>query len=412
APDAQTLRRRVLELLDAVSALHETEELRGVARAAGLSLAEGPARAAFVARGPGEMAELLSARLRDVRTPAVSGAPHVCLLFPGHGAQWVGMGRDLLASSAHFRAELEACDRLFQPVAGWSLLDELVAPPSRSRLAEVDVVQAVLFALEVSLASLWRSFGVHADSVVGHSVGEVAAAHVAGILSLEDAVKVIHERGVLTRELAGKGGMVWLALGAQDALALVRELGVELVLGAENGPRSSVLSGGEDALATLLTALASRGIRGGRVNIAFASHSPQMDVLLARFEERLAGIRPQKSRVEMVSTVTGAVLAGPECDAAYWARNLRQQVRFSTAIGTVLARPGALCVEVSPHATLERLVQENSPKGAATPVFASFRRGEDALGGLLSTLGALYERGVSPDWDGVYPGVRAQPLPE
>ncbi|HEX8704281.1 MAG TPA: SDR family NAD(P)-dependent oxidoreductase, partial [Myxococcaceae bacterium] len=412
APDAQAMRRRVLELLDAVSALHETEELRGVAKAAGLSLAEGPARAAFVARGPGEMVELLTARLRDGRTTAVSSAPHVCFLFPGHGSQWVGMGRDLLASSARFRAEMEACDWLFQPLAGWSLLDELVAPPSRSRLAEVDVVQAVLFALEVSLAALWRSFGVHADSVVGHSVGEVAAAHVAGILSLEDAVKVIHERGVLTREFAGKGGMVWLALGAQDALALVRELGVELVLGAENGPRSSVLSGGEEALATLLAALASRGIRGGRVNIAFASHSPQMDVLLARFEERLAGIRPRESRVEMVSTVTGAVLAGPECDAAYWARNLRQQVRFSAAIGTVLARPGALCVEVSPHATLERLVHENSPKGASTPVFASFRRGEDALGGLLSALGALYERGVSPDWEGVYPGVRAQPLPE
>ncbi|SEM07181.1 Acyl transferase domain-containing protein [Stigmatella aurantiaca] len=412
APDAQTLRRRVLELLDVVSALHETEELRGVVKAAGLSLSEGPVRAAFVARGPGEMAELLSARLRDSRTSPVSGAPHVCFLFPGHGAQWVGMGRDLLASSAHFRARMEACDRLFQPLAGWSLLDELVAPPSRSRLAEVDVVQAVLFALEVSLASLWRSFGVHADSVVGHSVGEVAAAHVAGILSLEDAVRVIHERGVLTRELAGKGGMVWLALGAQDALALVRELGVDLVLGAENGPRSSVLSGGEEALATLLAVLASRGIRGGRVNIAFASHSPQMDVLLARFEERLAGIRPQQSRVEMVSTVTGAVLAGPECDAAYWARNLRQQVCFSAAIGTVLARPGALCVEVSPHATLERLVHENSPRGASTPVFASFRRGEDALGGLLFTLGALYERGVSPDWEGVYPGVHAQPLPE
>ena len=412
APDAPTLRRRVLELLDVVSALHETEELRGVARAAGLSLAEGPARAAFVARGPGEMAELLSARLRDGRTAAVTGAPHVCLLFPGHGAQWVGMGRDLLASSARFRAEMEACDRLFRPLAGWSLLDELVAPPSRSRLAEVDVVQAVLFALEVSLASLWRSFGVQADSVVGHSVGEVAAAHVADILSLEDAVKVIHERGVLTRELAGKGGMVWLALGAQDALALVRELGVELVLGAENGPRSSVLSGGEEALATLLASLASRGIRGGRVNIAFASHSPQMDVLLARFEERLAGIRPRDSRVEMVSTVTGAALAGPECDAAYWARNLRQQVRLSAAIGTVLARPGALFVEVSPHATLERLVHENSPRGASTPVFASFRRGEDALGSLLSTLGAMYERGVSPDWEGVYPGVRAQPLPE
>ncbi|MGW8367030.1 acyltransferase domain-containing protein, partial [Streptomyces wedmorensis] len=265
-----------------------------------------------------------------------SAAGGVAFVFPGQGAQWVGMGADLLGSSVVFARRMDECARVLDPLTGWSLL-EVVRGAGGPSLDAVDVVQPVSFAVMVSLASVWEACGVRADAVVGHSQGEIAAAVVAGVLSLEDAATVVVGRsGLIAARLSGRGGMASIAAGVDQVRALLTgHEGVEIA--AVNGPRSVVVAGDQQALTDLISACERDGLRIRRIPVDYGSHSAQVEEIEEELRAVLAGITPRAGTVPFYSTVTGEPVDTTTLDAGYWYRNLRQTVRFEEATQALAA---------------------------------------------------------------------------
>ena len=339
--------------------------------------------------------------------------PKVVFVYPGQGSQWVGMGRGLIEGEPVFRAEIEACDRAIGREAGWSLLEALHADAGHAKLDPIDVVQPALFAMAVALSALWRSWGVEPDAVVGHSMGEIAAAHVAGALTLEDAVRIICRRSRLLREVSGQGAMALVELSLEQAEAALSGHQDRLSVAVSNSPRSTVLSGDPGALEEVLARLAGQGVFCRRVKVDVASHSPQMDPLRPALLRALEGLAPGAVTVPLYSTVTGAGIEGAELGAAYWAQNLRAPVLFSLVIQRLLEQGHALFVEMSPHPILTPAIEEGlrhgEREGAALP---SLRREQEERRVLLESMGALYARGHAVAFERlVPPGGRCVPLP-
>ena len=396
--------------------------LRDVAYTASARRDHHPHRLAIVATTREEALEKLAtiadgggaAGLSDSHSS--SGArPKVVFVFPGQGSQWLGMGRQLVDEEPVFRQAIEACDAAIQREAGFSVLAELAADEASSRLGEIDVVQPLLFAVEVALAALWQSWGVVPDAVVGHSMGEVAAAYVAGVLTLDDAAKIICRRSSLLRRVSGKGAMGLVELTLADARAAIEGHEARLGVAVSNGPRSTVLSGDPEALEEVLSALEARGVFCRRVKVDVASHSPQMDPLRDELLAALTEVRPREARLAMWSTVTGEPVKGPECDAAYWVSNLRAPVLFSGVTQRLIDDGHLLFVEQSPHPILTPAVDENlREKKRAGAALGSTRRSSDERRSLLEALGVLYTRGLDldPAWKKLFPaGGRCVPLP-
>ncbi|WP_435845449.1 SDR family NAD(P)-dependent oxidoreductase [Streptomyces hygroscopicus] len=385
----------------------------------GYSLAVGRARLGHRAvLVGGDRAELLD-RLEAVRrgepapgtvtaggTPAAEGRRTV-FVFPGQGAQWEGMALELAEDSAVFRDRLMECERALRPLVDWSLMDVLRGAPDAPGLDRVDVVQPVLFSVMVSLAALWRSLGVEPDAVIGHSQGEIAAACVAGMLSLEDAAAVVALRSGLLERLSGKGGMVSVALSAEEAAERLGRWDGRLGVAAVNGPRTVVVSGDADALEELLAACAEDGVRARTIPVDYASHSGHVEAVEADLKEVLAAIGPRRGEVPLYSTVTGGPVDGTELDAGYWYRNLRQPVRFAPVVSTLTERGFDTFVEISPHPVLTASVEDS---GAGRPVCASgsLRRGEGGLDRFLLSAGELFVQGVEVDWAAVFAGSGAR----
>ncbi|WP_258563535.1 acyltransferase domain-containing protein, partial [Streptomyces phytophilus] len=253
-------------------------------------------------------------------------------------------------------------------------------------LGRGDVVQPALWAVMVSLARLWESFGVVPAAVVGHSQGEIAAAVVAGALSLEDGARVAALRSrVIARGLAGQGGLVSVALPADEVRDLLATVGGGLCVGAVNGPASTVVSGPVAALEKLTAALAAERIRVRRVDIDYASHSAQVDAVVPELLDALGEIPTRSCRVPFHSTVTGEPLDGRELDAAYWVSNLRRTVRFSDVVGNLLGRGHRTFVETSPHPVLSTAVSQTADAlGVEAAAVASLRRGDGGRQGFLT----------------------------
>ncbi|HEY6323292.1 MAG TPA: type I polyketide synthase, partial [Thermoanaerobaculia bacterium] len=369
-------------------------------------------RLAIVAAGREQMAarlfSFLAGELGEGTASGVRPAGprrKVVFLFPGQGSQWLGMGRELFATQPVFRTTLEHCAVAIAAETGWSLLAELDAAPERSRLEQVDVVQPALFAMQVALAALWRERGIEPDAVVGQSLGEVAAAHVAGILSLEDAARVICRRSRLVRKGSGSGAMAVVALPLDAAREAIRGSEDSLAVAVHNGPASTVLSGEPESLDRVLDELAARGVFCRRVKVDYASHSPQMDPLLPEIRRRLAELAPGAATVAFHSTVTGGRCAGPELDAGYWARNLRSTVLLAGTLERLLEAGHEIFVEVSPHPLLLGAVQQiAAPGGREVVLLPSGRREEGEREVLLGSLAGLYAAGVDPDWERLYAG--------
>ena len=357
-------------------------------------------RLAVVGRTAKELVAALDQALAAVPIATPFGQkPRVVFVFPGQGSQWLGMGRSLLDGEPAFRAAIERCDAAIRAEAGWSLLAELRASPDTSRLREIDVVQPTLFAVEVALAELWRSWGVVPDAVVGHSMGEVAAAHVAGILSLEDAARIICRRSGLLRQIAGKGAMAVVELSSDEAQAALAGHEDRLSVAVSNGPRSTVISGDPVALERVLAALTAREVFCRPVKVDVASHSPQVDVLRDALLEQLGGLAPRKGDIPIYSTVGAELRAGDAFGAEYWVQNLRQPVRFFDSLRGLLSDGHDLFIEMSPHPILLPAVDDAiAHLGASAITLASLRREEDELQVLRSSLGAFYARGGAVDW--------------
>ncbi|HEU5229536.1 MAG TPA: type I polyketide synthase, partial [Ktedonobacteraceae bacterium] len=340
-------------------------------------------------------------------------AHKIVWIFPGQGSQWLGMGRDLLEQEPVFRAAIEACDRVMRKYVEWSLLDALQVDQERSRQHEVDVIQPLLFAIEVALASLWRSWGIEPDAVVGHSMGEVAAAYVAGALSLNDAAWIICTRSKLLLRMSGKGAMAVVALSLEQARLIVSDYQDLVSVAANNGPTSTVLSGDPAALQEILAKLEHDGIFGSLIKVNVASHSPQMDLLYDDLLRLMQAVHPRQGDVSLYSTVTGALVDGNMLNAHYWVNNLRQPVLFLIAIKKLLEDNFDIFVEISPHPILASAVRQTIEQhGMFGFVQASLWRGEDGRAAMLTALGNLYTLGCKINWAALYPaGGRHVSLP-
>ncbi len=338
-----------------------------------------------------------------VRGVADRQAGPVVFVFPGHGSQWAGMGRQLYAESEVFARGIDECARALAPWIDWSLTDVVTDAESAVPLDRIDVVQPVMFAVMVSLASVWRSLGVIPDAVVGHSMGEIAAACVAGALSVEDAARIVALRGRALTELAGLGGMsaVSAPLGwVQDA---VERWPGRLCVGAVNGPTSVVVSGDLEALDEFAALGGSDGVQVRRVKIDYASHSHQIDRVRGRLLEASAGVSPRGSAVAFYSTVTGGRLDTRLLDGSYWYDNLRSTVRFGEVVEQLMRDRGGVFVEVSAHPVLAVAMAETADALAASPVIAgTLHKDDGSARKALSSLADLHVRGVEVDWSSVF----------
>ncbi len=349
--------------------------------------------AGATALGRGEPSATVVEGVADVQGRTV-------FVFPGQGAQWVGMGARLLDESPVFAERLSECAAALAPFVDWSLLDVVRG----QELDRVDVVQPASFAVMVALAEMWRCSGVEPDAVVGHSQGEIAAAVVAGALSLRDGARVVALRSqAIARTLAGRGGMMSIALPAAQVEAMLDD---RLSIAAVNGPNSVVVAGEPDALGALFDELSAREVRVRRIAVDYASHSAHVELLREELLDALSGIQPNPVAVPFFSTVTDQWEDGTGLDAGYWYQNLRQRVEFEPAIRALLAADHRFFVEVSPHPVLTAAIQETGPAAVVT---GTLRRDNGDLARFLTSAAELFVRGVPVRWD--FPGGRRVALP-
>ncbi|WP_143264448.1 type I polyketide synthase, partial [Amycolatopsis kentuckyensis] len=327
----------------------------------------------------------------------------VAFVFPGQGSQWVGMALDLMDTSPAFAARMRDCERALAPFVEWSLSEVL---GDETMLQRVDVVQPALFAVMVSLAEVWRAHGVQPDAVIGHSQGEIAAAAVAGALSLEDAARVVALRSKAILALAGRGGMVSVAAARE---IVEPRLTAEVSIAAVNGPAAVVVSGSPAALDALIESCEADGIRAKRVPVDYASHSGQVEAIEAELRELLAPVSPRSSAITFHSTVTAEPMDTAGLDGAYWYANLRNPVLFDTAVRQLAEDGYDTFIECSPHPVLTMSVEDTVDEAVVT---GTLRRGEGGLDRLYTSFAEAWVHGVDLDWTPAFgEGARLIPLP-
>jgi polyketide synthase 7 len=331
----------------------------------------------------------------------------VVFMFPGQGSQWVGMGAELLGVSSVFAEGLGACGEALGPYVDWSLEGVLRGDVGAPGLDRLDVIQPVLFAVMVALAGWWRACGVRPAAVVGHSQGEIAAAHVAGGLSLADAARLVALRSRVLAGLAGEGAMLSVSLSAERVAPYVERWGDRVSVGGINGPSSVMLAGEPDAVDVLLGELVADGVRARKVPTAsVASHTWRMEALRERMLEIGGPVVPLRGDVRFYSTVTGGLVDTVDLGAEYWYRNTREPVLFERAVRSLLGDGYRVFVEVSPHPVLTVGVQETVDDARDDPrdvaVFGSLRRDDGGVGRFMGSLAQAWVCGVNVDWARVF----------
>lgn len=336
-------------------------------------------------------------------TLSTAGPPKLVMVFSGQGSQWAGMGRQLLGEEPVFRAKVDECDALLAPLLGWSVRAELTAAAESSRLAETEVAQPALFTLQVALAALLESWGVVPDAVIGHSIGEVAAAHVCGALPLAEAARLVSLRGKIMQRATGLGKMAWIALPAKEVAAVIAGRESQVGIGAVNDPASTVLSGEGESLDEVVASLSERGIQCRPLRVNYAFHSPQMTALAAELAGTLGEVERRRTSLPMYSAVTGAAVDGLSLDAEYWRRNVRDPVQFAAAVQSAYEGGGRLFLEVGPHPVLTANLQQclSGGKDEAHVVFTLRRDGDDHRS-ILAALGGVYAHGAISDLHGLF----------
>ena len=333
-------------------------------------------------------------------------------VFTGMGPQWWGMGRNLFGEEPVFRRKVEEVAGILDSLSGWSLIDELFADESNSRVKEAWLAHPANFAIQLAAAELWRSWGIVPDAVVGHSSGEMAAACVAGALSLPEAARLAFHRGRLQHLAAGTGRMLAAAITAEEAEAIIAGNEGMISIAAINAPRSVALAGAADVLERIEATLSGqdRFVRFLPVDVPY--HAPQMEPLRDEFFDAVADLACDQPRIPLILEVTGDWADGQQLDATYWWRNIRRPVRFADAVQRLAADGYEHFVEVGPHPVLASAIAETMVDLGRNPaVFPTMRRDEDDRRVMLRTLGALHVQGRPVDWSGVYPEGRCVTLP-
>ncbi|MFI9764479.1 SDR family NAD(P)-dependent oxidoreductase, partial [Streptomyces sp. NPDC051963] len=357
--------------------------------------------------------EGLAALADDRPDPSVTLATarpgKVVFVFPGQGSQWPGMAQRLLTESPAFADTVDHCDEALRPFTGWSVR-ELLQDEDRIAWDRLDIAQPVLFTMYLGLAAAMRELGLQAQAVIGHSQGEIAAAVVAGALTLEEGARIVAARSKALAALSADGEMATVELPVAEVEAALAPYGDAVSVAVVNTPGSTVISGDRTIVEELLYAWDDQDVMCGKLNAACASHSSHMDALLPGLRETLASLRPRPTGIPLYSTVLGRRAAGEELDAGYWCRNLREPVRLDLAQQELLADGCTVFVEISPHPVLAMPLADGGAEQDAV-VLAAMEREQGGLDRLRRTLGALHAHGVGIDWSAAVPDGRMVGLP-
>ena len=379
-----------------------------------------PYRLTLVAQSVGEVVRELDAyatgqdsqKLRTAFAPRPDQAPRVAFVMSGQGPQWWGMGRELTRREAVFGQTIERCDAAMHPWAQFSLLDEFRCSENASKVRRTEIAQPGIFAMQMGLAELWKSWGVQPAAVVGHSVGEVAAACIAGVLSLEEAARLVVLRSRFMADCArGEGTMLAIGLGEDAARTLIARHDRTVTISAFNGPRSLTLSGPCHSLQTIAAELEKQAIFARFVKVDHPFHHPLMRPASEALEGALDDLKPRAEIFPFFSTVTGRQCAGTACGAAHWGQGVRQPVQFASAINALADAGIDVWLELSAHPALVHSIQEClSERGIKAPVMSSLRR-EREHESVLETAMDLYRSSVALDFAKIIPSRRLLSLP-
>ncbi|MEW1722025.1 amino acid adenylation domain-containing protein [Streptomyces sp. NPDC093109] len=378
------------------------------------------ARLAVVYETRDDLDEALAAHVRGKEHPRVLRGSYregqqasPAWVFTGMGPQWWAMGRELFAASPVYRAAVEAVDREITAQAGWSLTAELNADEGASRMAQTWLAQPANFAVQVGLAALWRAHGVQPSAIVGHSTGEVAAFYEAGVYSLPDAVRIVLHRSRLQHRLAGTGTMLAVGLPEDEALRRAAPFGDLVSVAAVNSPGALTLAGDRAALTAYADALHADGVFAKFLDVPVPYHSAAMDGIRTELLSELAGIEPRPPRVPVHLTGREGRAEGPELDAGYWWDNVRDTVRFRSAVDAMIDDGHRVFLEIGPHPVLGHSVKEcvAARAGDTVTTLPSIRRAEDEALRFTTSLASLYALGCAVDWAALHPRGRRVPLP-
>ena len=353
-----------------------------------------------------------SPELKTSFTPAPEHPPRIGFVMSGQGPQWWGMGRELMRTEPVFRAAMEKCAAAIAPHARFSLFEELARDEQETRLGQTEFAQPAIFAMQIALAALWKSWGIEPSCIVGHSVGEVAAAHLAGIFTLEEAAEIIVVRAQSMQDCThGEGGMLAVGLSRSEAEELIARHDPGVSIAAFNGPRSLTLSGLKTSLEKMAAELETAGVFARFVRVSHPFHHAMMQPAADAVEKRLAHLRPRAESVPFFCTVTGERCRGEDCVASYWARGIRNPVRFVEAVDAMASHGVDIWLELGAHPALAVSIQEClGAKGQKAQVVSSTRR-EREQEAMVESVNDLHRLGVELRFDAMTPSRRLLKLP-
>lgn len=369
-------------------------------------------RLAAVATSAKEMSGLLAAHADGEQSPAVIShlqpdtrtTPQIVFVYSGQGPQWWAMGRELWNQEPVFRQKIEECDEALRAHAQWSLQREFLADEKNSRMSETEIAQPAITAMQIALTALWNSWGIQPAAVVGHSVGEVAAAYAAGIYSLAEAMRVIYHRGRCMELAPHRGKMIAAGISAEKVLPHIKEYGDRLSLAAVNSPNSVSISGDAIAVEEMAAKLEALGVLVRHVPVNYAFHSAHMDPVRDELVTALKDLRPCAPQIPIYSTVTGDRIAEEEMTATYWWKNVRETVQFASAVEKLASSGYDTFLELAAHPVLSNSLRECLGPIRPGLVLPSLRRETPERASMLVSLGALCLRDVPLNWEAVAPG--------
>lgn len=412
---AAALRQQAGKLRDFVAADPQAD-IAGIGWSLASARSRFEHRAVVLGRGRDELLGGLAALSGGAESAAVvSGSAgnlgNVAFMFPGQGSQWIGMGRQLYDTFPVFARSLDACAAALDEWVDWSLLDVIRGAQGAPTFDRVDVVQPALFSVMVSMAALWRSWGVEPSAVVGHSQGEIAAAYVCGALSLRDATRVVALRSKALIDLNGHGGMASVAESADVVAERITPWGDQVNIAVVNGPRSVVVSGEPDALDEFVEKMRAEGAQARRISVDYASHSHYVTRVRDQVIGPLSDVSPQTSKLPFYSTLYGEVIDTAKLDADYWYNNLREKVLFESSVRKLSDDGFRVFIEMSPHPVLTVPVQDIVEDVDDAVVLSSARRDRSEAESVVGSLAQLHVRGGSVDWDALFGTRRRVDLP-
>ncbi|NKB62527.1 MAG: SDR family NAD(P)-dependent oxidoreductase [Gammaproteobacteria bacterium] len=340
-----------------------------------------------------------------VTAKAAVNPQNAIFVMTGMGSQWWGMGQELFNTEAVFRRMVLRCDEIFSAISGWSILDEMQKSELDSQISQTQIAQPANFVLQVALHDLWLSKGFRPAAIVGHSVGEVSAAYVSGVLSLEDALCVSYHRSRLQQKAAGRGGMLAVNITADEAAQMIPKHGEDKIsIAAINSESSLTLSGNRFSLEQIADELQQQGIFNRMLQVEVPYHSPVMEELRDELISDLEQIQPNLPSIPLYSTVTGKRVEGVLYDAEYWYQNIRQPVYFADAINTIINDGHFQFLEIGPHpvlgSSINQLLQQNKQRGRVIP---TLKRQSPEQRYFYQALGEMFCAGTVPQWSDFYP---------